>query len=233
MEPHLRRHDVIDDYVETLCGGSDTKYMYKGKCLDMGFVNAGVIKGTPDQPVTFHQTVHGPVIGYATVKGVRVAISQKRSSYGKDVLWQLPFEDLTVGRVHNAKQFMKSMQQSPFTFNSGYADDRNIAMYSTGFYPLRPEGRRRRPAHQRQRQLRVEGLRPAEAAPAGDQLEERRARELEQQAGERTSPPPTINSHYGPMFRSQMLAAGPRQAQEAQPGAGRQLDEPGGDHGLP
>ena len=28
--------DVIDQYAETLCGGSDTKYMYKGKCLDDG-----------------------------------------------------------------------------------------------------------------------------------------------------------------------------------------------------
>jgi acyl-homoserine lactone acylase PvdQ len=131
--------DVIDDYVETLCGNSDTKYMYKGKCVDMGFVNAGVIQGTP-APVTYHTTVHGPVLGYATVKGVRVAVSQKRSSFGKDVLWQLPFEDLTVGRVHDPKSFFKSMQQSPFTFNAGYADDKHIAFYSTGFFPTRAKG---------------------------------------------------------------------------------------------
>jgi acyl-homoserine lactone acylase PvdQ len=132
--------DVIDDYVETLCGGTDFSYMYKGKCRPMGFVNAGVIKGSPDQPVTYHRTVHGPVIGYATVKGVRVAVSQKRSSYGKDILWQLPFEDLTLGRVHNARQFINSMKRSPFTFNAGYADDRSIAMYSTGLFPNRPKG---------------------------------------------------------------------------------------------
>ena len=129
--------DVIDDYVETLCGGSDTKYVYKGKCLDMNFVDAGMISG---QQLTYHTTVHGPVIGYATVKGVRVAVSQKRSSFGKDVLWQLPFEDLTMGRVHNAKQFIKVMQRSPFTFNAAYADDRNIAMYTTGLYPNRAKG---------------------------------------------------------------------------------------------
>jgi acyl-homoserine lactone acylase PvdQ len=132
--------DVIDDYVETLCGGSDTKYMYKGACRDMGFVNAGTLNGTPPQQVTYHTTLHGPVIGYATVKGVRVAVSQKRSSFGKDILWQLPFEDLTLGKVHNAKQFIKSMRQSPFTFNAGYADDRNIAMYSTGLFPVRAKG---------------------------------------------------------------------------------------------
>jgi acyl-homoserine lactone acylase PvdQ len=129
--------DVIDDYVETLCGGSDTKYMYKGKCLDMNFVDAGTISG---QHLTYHTTVHGPVIGYATVKGVRVAVSQKRSSFGKDVLWQLPFEDLTMGRVHNAKQFVKAMQRSPFTFNAAYTDDRDIAMYSTGLFPNRAKG---------------------------------------------------------------------------------------------
>jgi acyl-homoserine lactone acylase PvdQ len=135
--------DVIDDYVETLCGGSDLKYMYKGQCRDMTFVNAGVLKGSngsPDQQMTFHQTVHGPVIGYATVGGVRVAISQKRSSYGKDVLWQLPFEDLTRGRIHGPKSFFKSMRQSPFTFNTGYADDRRIASYTTGFFPTRAPG---------------------------------------------------------------------------------------------
>jgi acyl-homoserine lactone acylase PvdQ len=132
--------DVIDDYAETLCGGSDTKYMYKGVCRPMGFVNAGVIKGTPDQPVTYRTTVHGPVIGYATVNGVRVAVSQKRSSFGKDILWQLPFEDLSLGRVHNAKQFIKSMHASPFTFNAAYADDRQIAMYSTGLFPNRTKG---------------------------------------------------------------------------------------------
>ena len=132
--------DVIDNYVETLCGGSDTSYMYKGKCRPMGFVNAGILKGNPDQAMTYHTTVHGPVIGYATVKGVRVAVSQKRSSYGKDILWQLPFEDLTRGRIHGPKSFFKSMMQSPFTFNTGFITDRHIASFTTGFLPRRAKG---------------------------------------------------------------------------------------------
>ena len=28
--------DIVDIYVETLCGGSDTKYLYRGQCLDTG-----------------------------------------------------------------------------------------------------------------------------------------------------------------------------------------------------
>jgi Penicillin amidase len=130
--------DVIDEYAETLCGGSDLKYMYKGRCRNMGFFDAGYINGTPHQEVTFHTTVHGPVLGYATTQGRRVALTFKRSSRGKDVLWQLPFQDLTLGRVHDAKQFQRSMQQSPFTFNAGYVDDRHTAMYTTGLLPIRP-----------------------------------------------------------------------------------------------
>ena len=56
--------DIIDQYAETLCGGSDTKYVYKGTCRDMGVFDAGVLKGTggaPDQQVKFNTTVHGPV----------------------------------------------------------------------------------------------------------------------------------------------------------------------------
>ncbi|HEX8854505.1 MAG TPA: penicillin acylase family protein [Thermoleophilaceae bacterium] len=134
--------DVIDQYAETLCGASDHKYMYEGKCRNMHFFNAGVIKGSggaPDQPVTFWTTVHGPVIGYATSKGVRVAISSKRSSYGKDVLWELPFVDASNGRIDSPQTFIKSFAQSPFTFNSVYADDKHISMISTGLFPKRPK----------------------------------------------------------------------------------------------
>ncbi len=45
--------------------------------------DAGTLNG---DPVNFMTTVHGPVTGYATVDGRKVAISSKRSSYGKDVV---------------------------------------------------------------------------------------------------------------------------------------------------
>ena len=37
--------DIIDQYAETLCGGSDTKYKYKGKCKNMKTFNAGTLNG--------------------------------------------------------------------------------------------------------------------------------------------------------------------------------------------
>ena len=36
--------------------------------------------GEPDPPLVYRETVHGPVTGYATVEGRRVAITSKRST---------------------------------------------------------------------------------------------------------------------------------------------------------
>ena len=132
--------DNIDQYVEELCEGSDIRYRYKGRCRSMSTVVAGTIAASatqPEQLVVFRRTKHGPVIGYAKVDGRRVAISQKRASYGRDTLDQLPFQDLTLGKVDSARSFVRSFLQSPQTFNAFYADDRDIAMVTTGRLPLR------------------------------------------------------------------------------------------------
>src|SRR3954449_3129649 len=65
--------DTNDQFVETLCGGSKTKYLYKGKCRTMGKVNAGSIAGAGGGPVVYRTTVHGPVQGYARSGGKQVA----------------------------------------------------------------------------------------------------------------------------------------------------------------
>jgi acyl-homoserine lactone acylase PvdQ len=127
--------DIIDQYVERLCGGSDQKYLYRGKCRAMGNFNAGTLNG---EPVRFRTTVHGPVIGYAKVKGTKVAISSKRSSYGKDVLDQLLYRRLSNGRVHSPRSFFNAAAKSPQTFNSFYIDDEHIAEYTSGKLPIRP-----------------------------------------------------------------------------------------------
>ena len=132
-------NDIIDHYVETLCGGSVTKYMHDGECRDMTSVNAGVLKGSPDQVVAWNETVHGPVIGYATVGGTRVAISEKRSTRGREALSLAFFQDLNTNKVTSAKQFLKAAPQFEHTFNIFFADERDIAMYSSGRMPIRPD----------------------------------------------------------------------------------------------
>jgi acyl-homoserine lactone acylase PvdQ len=132
--------DMIDQFVETLCGGDDAHYLYRGQCRAMTPFDAGVLQAAGDQPaqrITFLRTVHGPVVGYANVGGRRVAISSKRSTYGRDTLDQLPYQDLTLGRVRSPQDFVRSFLRSPQTFNAFYADDRHIAEVTTGLLPQR------------------------------------------------------------------------------------------------
>ncbi len=128
--------DIIDQYAETLCGGSDEKYRYNGKCRSMKRIDAGTLNG---DPVSFLRTVHGSVVGYATVNGTKVAISAKRSSYGKDVVDQLLYRRLSTGKVHNPRTFYRAANQTPQTFNSFYIDDKNLAEFTSGLLPRRPK----------------------------------------------------------------------------------------------
>jgi acyl-homoserine lactone acylase PvdQ len=134
--------DIIDSYAETLCGGSRLRYEYRGKCRKMEKISAGtIVKGDDRRPVVFYKTVHGSVWGYAkTTKGKTVAIAKRRSSYGKDVLDQLFFQDLTYGRVNSFGGFAKAASQTPQTFNSFYADASTAGLYTSGLFPIRPNG---------------------------------------------------------------------------------------------
>jgi acyl-homoserine lactone acylase PvdQ len=129
--------DIVDQYVETLCG-DDTHYLYKGTCIAMGSFDAGVVKGPPDHLVSFRTTVHGPVLGYATVQGQKVAISTKRATRGREILSALAFDNLDKARVHGPKDFILTMNKVEFGFNWTYADDRDIAYFSSGRLPVRP-----------------------------------------------------------------------------------------------
>jgi acyl-homoserine lactone acylase PvdQ len=135
--------DIIDTYAEQLCGGSKVRYSYKGKCRAMQTVDAGTItKGSKSVHVTFHRTVHGSVIGYARVRGSNklVALSQRRSSYGKETVDQLFFQQMTYGRVHSANDFIRAAYKTPQTFNSFYASATESAFVTSGLLPMRPRG---------------------------------------------------------------------------------------------
>jgi acyl-homoserine lactone acylase PvdQ len=132
--------DIVDQFVETLCNGDDAHYMFKGQCRAMDTLDAGVLKGkngVADRELTFRSTVHGPVVGYATVKGTKVAISSDRSTRGSELTAAYSFMDLNRNTVHDAKSFLKTMSTFPLTFNWFYADNKNIAMFSSGKVPLR------------------------------------------------------------------------------------------------
>jgi acyl-homoserine lactone acylase PvdQ len=133
--------DIVDQYAETLCG-DDTHYLFRGECRAMTTFDAGLLEGTatePDRELVFRETVHGPVLGYATIGGRHVAISSKRSTRGRELLSALAFQDLNTNRVHDVRRFYRTMNQLEFTFNWFYADDRDIAMFSSGRLPIRAD----------------------------------------------------------------------------------------------
>jgi acyl-homoserine lactone acylase PvdQ len=134
--------DIIDVFTETLCGGDQRHYLFRGQCLAMQRFDAGVLRanGQPDQPVAFYETAHGPLLGYATVGGVKVGISAMRSTRGRELLSAQSFYDLDIGKVTSAKTFVAAMSHMEFSFNWFYADDKDIAYYSSGRLPVRAPG---------------------------------------------------------------------------------------------
>jgi acyl-homoserine lactone acylase PvdQ len=133
--------DLVDEYVETLCGDGETGYLYRGECRAMTTFDAGTIvgrQGAPDRRLVYRETVHGPVKGYATVEGKRVAITSRRSTRGRE-LASLPFfVDMSMNRVRSARDFVRAASGVELTFNWVYADSRSIAQFTSGRLPVRP-----------------------------------------------------------------------------------------------
>jgi acyl-homoserine lactone acylase PvdQ len=136
------RADNIDLFAETLCGGDDAHYLYKGQCRAMTAFDAGTVRkaGSPDREVVFRETVHGPVQGYARAGGVKVAIALARTTRGRELRSIEPFYRLNTQQVRSAREFVRAMAGVEFAFNWFYADSKDIAMFSSGRLPLRAPG---------------------------------------------------------------------------------------------
>ncbi len=134
--------DIVDSFAETLCGGDDLHYLYRGECRAMTVLDAGTLQNRsgPDRRILLRETVHGPVLGYATVGGARVALTSQRATRGREILSAFLFADLNANRPRDARSFLRVASQLEMTFNLFYADDRSIAMYSAGRLPVRAAG---------------------------------------------------------------------------------------------
>lgn len=135
------RGDLVDQYVETLCDGSDVRYVFEGACRAMTTFEAGTVRGpggAVERQIALLETVHGPVSGYATVAGRRVAISSRRSTRGRELLASRFFVDLSTGGARSARDFTRLAGTVELSFNWHYADDRDIAVFTSGRLPLRP-----------------------------------------------------------------------------------------------
>ena len=148
--------DNIDTVVERLCNadGSEatvesTGYRVGKRCVEMEqFTHTQTTTPNataPGPPRTYEfqvlRTRHGIVQERTTVDGEPVAVVKQRSTYGHEVDSVLGFSQLNdPGFVRDARTFQRAAGNIDFTFNWFYADDRDIAYYSSGLLPQRSRG---------------------------------------------------------------------------------------------
>lgn len=140
--------DVRDVYVEILCdpeGGTPTRtsrhYLFNDECIEFESFDAGVIG---DTPILYPVSLHGPVIGTATVAGEPVALARKRSTFGFDGHNLAALRAMTQGEARTPERFFEAANKFGFTFNWGYANRDTIAYFGSGRLPARPPGLDRR-----------------------------------------------------------------------------------------
>lgn len=141
-------HDVRDVFVELLCepdGAEPSRaslhYQYNGECIPFEIFNAGTLNG---DPVVYPVSMHGPMIGTATVDGEPVALTRQRSTFGRDGLNLAGLKDMTEGDATTPENFWAAANKFGFTFNWGYVSRDNISYFSSGRLPVRAPGLDRR-----------------------------------------------------------------------------------------
>jgi hypothetical protein len=142
-------HDVRDVYAELLCepdGETEPTresmyYWHQGECIAFEMFEAGRLNGTL---LAYPVSVHGPVIGTATSDGQPIALTRKRSTFGRDGLNLAGLKDMTEGDAQTPEQFFAAANKFGFTFNWAYMSRSNIAYFSSGYLPVRPAGLDRR-----------------------------------------------------------------------------------------
>jgi acyl-homoserine lactone acylase PvdQ len=141
-------HDVRDVFAERLCNPDgtppsrgSTHYEFEGECRPFEMFDAGTLNGTP---IRFPRSVHGPVIGTATVDGAPYALTRQRSTFGRDGLNLAALKDMTEGRADTSRRFFETANQFEFTFNWAYASRSETAYFSSGLLPRRARGLDRR-----------------------------------------------------------------------------------------
>jgi len=141
-------HDVRDVFAEQLCNPdgtpptrASTHYVFEGTCRPFEMFDAGTLNGTP---IRYPRSVHGPVIGTATVGGEPYALTRQRSTFGRDALNLAALKDMTEGEADTSRHFFETANQFEFTFNWAYASRTGTAYFSSGLLPQRARGLDRR-----------------------------------------------------------------------------------------
>jgi acyl-homoserine lactone acylase PvdQ len=147
--------DNQDTFVERLCNpdGSEptkdsTHYLYRGRCTPFEMRDQTVttpvspIDPQPPQEITYRtmRSVHGPVFGFAKVKGQEVALAKAKAVDFHELNAAVPFMKLSENKATDPRSFMRIFGKFPGTENWFYVDHENVAWIQSGRYPRHAEG---------------------------------------------------------------------------------------------
>lgn len=144
-----------DIFAERLCNPNGSKpslrsthYLYKGRCTP--FTSREVVEQTPVSPtspgppqtITLHtlNSVHGPIGHLAMVHGVPVALATAAATDGHEAQSYVAFMRLAENVPTSPQSFIAAMQPYTGSENWFYVDDRNIAVYQSGWFPQHAAG---------------------------------------------------------------------------------------------
>jgi acyl-homoserine lactone acylase PvdQ len=144
----------VDTKVELLCAPEgeevtteSNSYMYKGECTEMeSRTEMFIVKpsagsaGPPDiHEETVYRTIHGPVFARGNVGGEPVAFVKQRFFWLRE-LDSIPQFYRWNAEVESIADFKAAASKFTMSFNTFYADHKDIGYFHVGYYPKRPKG---------------------------------------------------------------------------------------------
>ncbi len=172
--------DVIDQFAEKLCGGSDERYLYKGKCRADGPLRRRRPRRQPAGEVPDDRPRPGGRLR-ARSTAARSRLRRSARATARTCSTCSSTGASRTDRFRGPKTFFEAASKTPQTFNSFYIDNKHIAEYTSGLLPMRSPKVDPGTADQGHRAVRVEGIPLGEGASARGRSAQREDRQLEQQ----------------------------------------------------
>lgn len=136
--------DMTDVFVERLCtptgGEPGSGTIFRDQCIPMLRRVDSWTAGTTAVTASVWRTMHGPVIGTATVDGEPVVLASQRTSFGLEVDSGAAYAQLNANEAQTAEQFRAAMAFNTGTLNWAYVSRDEIGYFHSGRYPRRAPG---------------------------------------------------------------------------------------------
>lgn len=136
--------DLTDVYVERLCtpdgGTPNDGTLFNGACLPMVRRTDRWTVGATEIVAEVWRTVHGPVVGTATVNGEPVVLARRRANFGLEVDSGASYLRLNENAAQSPERFREAMAANTGSFNWLYVNRTHVAFFHSGRYPRRAPG---------------------------------------------------------------------------------------------